>query len=69
MYKFFTRDYFWEGEKTMAIKKYKDVVCRMWLKKETKNKVEKDGKEYYFCSPACKEKFEKDPEKYLKLVG
>ncbi|MGI6595468.1 MAG: YHS domain-containing protein [Elusimicrobia bacterium] len=53
----------------MAIKKYKDLVCRMWLKKETKNKAEKDGKDYYFCSPACKEKFEKDPEKYIKLVG
>lgn len=50
-------------------KKYKDVVCRCWLAKETKNKVEKDGKVYYFCSPGCKEKFEKDPEKYLKLVG
>lgn len=53
----------------MPTKKYKDVVCRMWLKKETKNKVEKDGKAYYFCSPGCKEKFEKDPEKYIKLVG
>ncbi|MCM8829882.1 MAG: YHS domain-containing protein [Candidatus Omnitrophica bacterium] len=53
----------------MPVKKYKDVVCRMWLKKETKNKAEKDGKIYYFCSPGCKEKFEKDPEKYLKLVG
>jgi YHS domain-containing protein len=57
-----------QGE-DMGRKMYKDVVCRAWLKKETKNKVEKDGKTYYFCSPACKEKFEKDTEKYLKLVG
>ena len=53
----------------MSNKTYKDVVCRAWLKKETKNKAGKDGKDYYFCSPACKEKFEKDTEKYLKLVG
>lgn len=53
----------------MSKKIHKDVVCRAWLKKETKNKVEKEGTAYYFCSPACKEKFEKDTEKYLKLVG
>jgi YHS domain-containing protein len=50
-------------------KKYKDAVCRMWLKNETKNITEKDGKKYYFCSPKCKERFEKEPEKYTKLVG
>ncbi len=53
----------------MSEKKCKDIVCRSWLKKETKNKVEKEGKVYYFCSPKCKELFEKDPEKYSKLVG
>jgi YHS domain-containing protein len=53
----------------MVKKKYKDVVCRKWLEKETKNFVERDGKIYYFCGPGCKEKFEKDPEKYIKLVG
>jgi len=53
----------------MTKKKFKDPVCRKWLSKETKNIVEKDGKKYFFCSPNCKEKFEKDPEKYLKLVG
>lgn len=51
------------------MKEYKDVVCRMTLEKETKNKSEKDGKVYYFCSPKCKEKFDKEPEKYIKLVG
>lgn len=51
------------------MKKYKDAVCRGTLKKETKNKSEKDGKTYYFCSPRCKEKFDKDPEKYIKLTG
>jgi YHS domain-containing protein len=58
-----------KGEVFMKKKAFKDLVCRAWLKKETKNKVEKEGKNYFFCSPACKEKFEKDPEKYTKLVG
>jgi len=53
----------------MKRKLYKDPVCRIWLKDETKNVVEKDGKKFYFCSPKCKEKFEKDSEKYIKLVG
>lgn len=53
----------------MPVRKLKDPVCRKWLQKETKNVLEKKGKTYYFCSPACKEKFEKDSEKYLKLVG
>ena len=24
------------------------------------------GKKYYFCAVGCKEKFDKDPEKYIK---
>jgi len=50
-------------------KRIKDVVCRVWLKNETKNSVEKDGKVYYFCSPKCKTKFEKEPDKYVPLKG
>lgn len=50
-------------------KRIKDVVCRVWLKNETKNSVEKDGKVYYFCSPKCKAKFEKEPDKYVPLKG
>jgi len=53
----------------MPKKKCRDMVCRKWLAKETKNMVEKDGKQYYFCSPACKEKFEAAADKFLKLVG
>jgi YHS domain-containing protein len=29
-------------------------------------KSEYKGKTYYFCCPACKPKFDADPEKYLK---
>jgi len=53
----------------MPVKKFKDVVCRKWLQRDTKKVVEKEGRKFFFCSPACKEKFEKDSEKYLKLVG
>ncbi len=28
-------------------------------------KSEYKGKTYYFCCPSCKEKFDKDPEKYV----
>ncbi|UCE41554.1 MAG: YHS domain-containing protein [Candidatus Aminicenantes bacterium] len=28
--------------------------------------MEYNGKNYYFCCAGCKEKFEKDPEKYIK---
>jgi YHS domain-containing protein len=56
-------------EESMAKKQFKDAVCRVWLKNPTKNSVEKDGKTRYFCSPRCKEKFEKETEKYTKLVG
>lgn len=42
-----------------------DPVCRMELsEKDASGKAEYKGKTYYFCSDGCKEKFEKDPEKY-----
>lgn len=44
----------------------KDLVCGMKVKKSTAAAVyEYKGKKYYFCAEACKEKFEKDPEKYI----
>lgn len=27
------------------------------------------GQTYYFCCPSCKEKFDKDPEKYVGKAG
>lgn len=43
----------------------KDPVCRMQIE-ETKAaaKSEYQGKTYYFCSTACKEKFDKTPQIY-----
>jgi len=47
-----------------------DPVCGMKVKKsEAKATYEYDGRTYYFCMEACKEKFVKDPEKYAKMEG
>lgn len=44
----------------------KDPVCKMTLE-ETKApfSFEYNSVTYYFCGLGCKERFEKDPEKYL----
>lgn len=45
----------------------KDPVCGMKIKAgEAKFKTEFKGKTYYFCSADCKEKFDKEPTKYVK---
>ena len=44
-----------------------DLACGTKVKKsEAKVSYEYKGKTYYFCSEQCKEKFVKDPEKYIK---
>jgi len=50
------------GVKSMA----KDPVCNMNVdeNKAAATSVYK-GKTYYFCAKGCKEKFDKDPEKYV----
>ncbi len=46
--------------------KAKDLVCGMKVKKSQAAAVsEYNGKKYYFCAEACKEKFDKEPEKYI----
>ena len=46
--------------------KAKDPACGMKVKKSKAAAVsEYQGKKYYFCAVACKEKFDKEPEKYL----
>ena len=43
----------------------KDVVCGMQVDENTTtNRADYDGKRFYFCSPACKEKFGQRPEAY-----
>jgi len=44
-----------------------DVVCSMDINEKTaKWKSEHKGKTYYFCSPMCKQKFDRNPENYIK---
>jgi YHS domain-containing protein len=44
-----------------------DPVCGMKVKKEeAKATYEYKGRTYYFCTEACKEKFIKNPEEYVK---
>ncbi len=44
-----------------------DPVCKMDVD-ETKTELvsEYKDKKYYFCSPICKENFEKNPEQYVE---
>jgi P-type Cu+ transporter len=48
----------------------KDPVCGMMVDpQKAAGKVEHAGKTYFFCSPRCAERFEKEPEKYLAAPG
>ncbi len=55
--------FFGEGVDKMT----KDPVCRMSVdeKKAAATSAYK-GKTYYFCAKGCKEKFDREPEKYVK---
>lgn len=46
-----------------------DVVCKMEVDEKTaKWKSEYKGKTYNFCAPMCKQKFDRNPEKYVKAA-
>lgn len=46
-----------------------DPICRMQVEEDqAAATAEHDGKQYYFCSQGCKEKFEQDPERYIKAL-
>jgi YHS domain-containing protein len=43
-----------------------DPVCKMNIdEKEAAGKSEYKGQTYYFCALNCKQKFDKEPEKYI----
>jgi len=45
----------------------RDSVCNMEVEERTaKWKSEYKAKTYYFCSPICKQQFERNPEKFVK---
>ena len=44
-----------------------DPVCKMTISEEKAiEKTEYNSKTYYFCGKGCKDRFEKDTEKYLR---
>ncbi|KAA0248270.1 MAG: YHS domain-containing protein [Candidatus Jettenia sp.] len=48
--------------------RYKDPVCGMRLEeKDIQATTNHQGKTYYFCSVACKLKFEQSPLKYVGI--
>jgi Cu+-exporting ATPase len=48
----------------------KDPVCGMMVDPQrAAGKAEYAGKSYFFCSPRCKERFEKEPGKFLAAPG
>ena len=45
----------------------KDVVCGMQVDPaKAAGKSEYKGQTYYFCSPACKKKFDANPSQYAR---
>lgn len=51
------------GEETLKC----PVSGKEFTKTDATPKYEYEGKTYYFCCAGCKDKFEKDPEKYIKI--
>jgi YHS domain-containing protein len=48
-----------------TLTQHKDPVCGMRLEeKDVQATATYQGKTYYFCSVACKQKFEHSPQKY-----
>ncbi len=48
----------------------KDLVCGMDVDEKTAaGRSEYQGQTYYFCSPGCKQTFDKNPEKYVGHGG
>lgn len=51
-------------------KKVKDPVCGMEIDpRKAAATHNHHGMTYYFCSPSCKENFEKEPARYIKATA
>lgn len=45
---------------------HKDPVCGMQIEEaDAAGQTEHEGRTYYFCATACKEKFEASPDDYI----
>jgi YHS domain-containing protein len=42
-----------------------DPICKMVKTDDWTETSETHGQTFYFCSPVCKEQFDKDPHKYM----
>lgn len=49
--------------------KVKDLVCGMDIDHDSEFASTYEGKEYHFCSPACKKAFDKKPKAAIKHPG
>jgi Cu+-exporting ATPase len=46
--------------------KVRDPVCGMWIDPETAaGHSDHQGVRYYFCSPSCKQRFDREPQRFL----
>lgn len=43
----------------------KDLACGMTVSTHSPHKATYEGKDYYFCSAGCKERFTENPTKYV----
>ena len=50
--------------------KQTDPVCGMQIEEQNAaGKSERDGETYYFCSAGCKERFDREPDRYARKAG
>ena len=45
----------------------KDLICGMDVDEKTALRSEYKGQTYYFCSPACKQAFDRNPAPWVSL--
>lgn len=55
-----------EGSGQGSSQMVKDPVCGMFVEPQTAIGSQHMGQTFYFCSPACKGNFDKEPMKYMK---
>ncbi len=55
-----------EGSGSGSSRMIKDPVCGMFVDPQTSISSQHMGQNLYFCSPACKGNFDKEPKKYMK---
>jgi len=53
----------------MASTSHTDPVCRMQVTEDSaKGTAEYSGQTFYFCSQQCADKFNQDPQKYMRAA-